>query len=199
MESLVALGLAANAVQFIDFTAKVLALTHRIYQNRSLDGDYQELGDLQQLSLRIVEHARPIEVQDPIRHLVNERALQKRSTDPSTKPTGRNPLIKVVHTFKSLHYSPEEWNDSQDQLDAALVTRLRACDKQIIKICCGCEEIALELQATIERLQNSNHSAWKSFSEALKSVWGEEKIQHLRVHLSEHRAQLTFLLIASAR
>lgn len=201
MESLVALGLAANAVQFIDFTARVFAQTHRIYNSKPLNRTSQEIEDLHQLSLSIVEHSRLIEVHNSVRQVVDERALQKRFTDPasSAKPSGRNPLTKAMHTFKSLHTTPEELDDNQDQLQASMVARFHDCDKQIIKICCACEEISQELQMIIKRLQTSKDLVWKSFMEALKSVWGEEKIQILRDRLREHRHQLTFLMTASAR
>lgn len=201
MESLVALGLAANAVQFIDFTARVITQTHRIYRNKPQSRTYQEIEDLHQLSLRIIEYSLPIEVEDSIRQVLDERALQKQSTEnhSAAKSSGRNPLTKVVHSFKSLHATPENLNDSQDQLDRSMVTRLRACDKQIIRICCRCEEISLELQSTVRRLQSSQHSVWNSFAAALRTVWGEEKIQSLRDQLDEHRQHLTFLLVSSVR
>ncbi|OAL46371.1 hypothetical protein IQ07DRAFT_647357 [Pyrenochaeta sp. DS3sAY3a] len=201
MESLVALGLAANAVQFIDFTARVLTQTHRIYHNKPLHRNSQEIEDLHQLSFSIVEHSRLIEVQNSVRQVVDEPALHKRFADPasSAKPSSRNTLTKAMHTFKSLHTTSEELDDSQDQLHASMVARFHDCDKQIIKICCSCEEISQELQMTMKRLQTSKDLVWKSFTEALKSVWGEEKIQILRDRLREHRHQLTFLMSASAR
>jgi hypothetical protein len=82
------------------------------------------------------------------------------------------------------------------------ITRLSTSDKEIIRTCIKCEEVASSLQQALSKLKDTSRlktSVWNSFTEALKTVWGDEKLQGVKQQLENYRQQMTSLLLVSVR
>lgn len=65
-----------------------------------------------------------------------------------------------------------------------------------------CSAISDELLAKLEKLRvskNAKHRRWKSFRQALKSVWSKEDLDRLAATLREYRDQLEFHILLSLR
>jgi len=66
-------------------------------------------------------------------------------------------------------------------------------DEGLQEICAGCVDISNELGIRLEKLKvppGHNHKKWKSFRQALKSVWAKERIEDIKRRLDDFRLQL---------
>jgi hypothetical protein len=72
-------------------------------------------------------------------------------------------------------------------------------------ICNGCLKVSEELQTILQKLQvekdieGSLRRKWKSFGEALRSVWSAPEIKKLNMKLASFRQQLEVHLVFSLR
>jgi hypothetical protein len=67
-------------------------------------------------------------------------------------------------------------------------------------MCTGCEKVSEELLDVIQDLRSSGpHSRWKSFRQALMSVWKEHEIDTLSQRLERYRRQIDTILLVSMR
>jgi hypothetical protein len=65
-----------------------------------------------------------------------------------------------------------------------------------------CSTIATELLGRLEKLsveQNGRNRKWKSFRQALKSVWSKEALDEMKTTLSGYRSQLELHVLLSLR
>jgi hypothetical protein len=79
-------------------------------------------------------------------------------------------------------------------------------DSQALEdICNGCLKVSEELQTILQKLQvekdieGSLRRKWKSFGEALRSVWSAPEIKKLNMKLASFRQQLEVHLVFSLR
>jgi hypothetical protein len=84
-------------------------------------------------------------------------------------------------------------NDKQSRKAAKSGERLR-------ELCTECEKAAWELLSVIQRLEHGKgRSKWKSFRQALLSVWKESEIAALSRRLERYRSQIGTALLLSLR
>jgi flagellar motility protein MotE (MotC chaperone) len=88
-------------------------------------------------------------------------------------------------------------------LDQSLSQGLRAQnDESIQKICDECKAVSKELVEKLERLkvpEGHPHKKWKSFRQALKSIWTKERIEDIAQRLSQLRIELDSHVLVSLR
>jgi hypothetical protein len=65
-------------------------------------------------------------------------------------------------------------------------------DRILEDICRGCLDVSKELIPRLEKLKvmGGSHRKWKSFRQALKSVWSKESIREIRERLLAYQVQL---------
>jgi hypothetical protein len=202
MEALVALGFAANVVQFVDFSTRVISQTVRIYRTKSKSGVEQDATNLDEIGLRIKEQTAPLKLDDMIKSYLNNEPWNGSDEEPN----------KTIETWKmnsTLLGQPrfENLNDMNTKVRGLFtqtnaVTKLSATDRDIFQTSVKCEEIALLLQEALCKLKHtggSKSTMWNSFVEALRTIWGEEQITALRLELDSYRKQMNSLLLLSVR
>jgi hypothetical protein len=144
MESLTTLGLAANIVQFVDYSTRLLAEASEVYHSATgLSKEYVELRD----------------VADNLKDLV-ERLVA---------PTNPGPTSSA--------------------------------QAEISKIALSAKTVAKDLISTIETLKVNDGSkkGWRSFRQALSTLWNKEKIVGLQKRLDAFRDQLSIQILAHVR
>jgi ankyrin repeat protein/energy-coupling factor transporter ATP-binding protein EcfA2 len=68
------------------------------------------------------------------------------------------------------------------------------------ELCTGCEEVSKKLLDVLEKLEcEGGRSKWKSFRQALKTVWKESEIEALSKRLERYRGQIDTALLVSLR
>lgn len=98
---------------------------------------------------------------------------------------------------------------STPRLSIATRTRipLHACgtteaeEAPIYRIASLCKSIANELLSTVEELEVANgpRHKWRSFRQALKTVWKKDKIIELQSRLDQLRSQMTVYIVSIIR
>ncbi len=88
-----------------------------------------------------------------------------------------------------------------NSLEADELHRSLLDDEQDLKaICEGCESVAIELINALRKLKvGGKHRKWKSFRQALKTIWSKEKIDDLTKRLECYRKQLDTHVLVSLR
>jgi len=67
-------------------------------------------------------------------------------------------------------------------------------------ICGGCLQVAHELETALKTLgSNGKVGKWKSYRQALKSIWGKSRVTELQNRLSLYSSQIDRSLLASIR
>ncbi|KAH7371108.1 hypothetical protein BKA66DRAFT_424530 [Pyrenochaeta sp. MPI-SDFR-AT-0127] len=203
MESLVALGFAANVVQFVEFATKVISQTIKIHRAAAQSEDQVLATDLYHIQCQLEDSIRPIDLEKSVKETLNGKIVVK-------EQAGFKSLLTRSRTINFLHHQSQHQNildptlldeefERQEELNSAKVATLSACDRDILRVCAGCQEIANELQAALTKLKSSKTTLWPSFLEALRTVWSQEEIQSLRQRLDSYRQQMTVLLLVSLR
>jgi hypothetical protein len=73
-------------------------------------------------------------------------------------------------------------------------------EQTLRKLCKTCSDIALELKSRLNGLRaESRHQKWKSFQEAIKSVWSESDIRELMGRLSIVRDSVQLHVVVELR
>jgi hypothetical protein len=73
-------------------------------------------------------------------------------------------------------------------------------DRRLPELCEGCQEISKDLLKAIRSLKvEGEHRKWKSFLQALSSIWNESKIDRLRERMDRYRNVIDTHLIVSIR
>jgi hypothetical protein len=75
-------------------------------------------------------------------------------------------------------------------------------DKALYNICVSCIILGNQLTARFDKLRirnDSKHRAWKSFRQALKSVWCKGEIDAISRQLADHRKELDSHILFSLR
>tara|TARA_R110002003_G_scaffold45_20_gene3675 strand:- start:45298 stop:45954 length:657 start_codon:yes stop_codon:yes gene_type:complete len=209
MEAIAALGFAANIVQFVDFSTRVISQTVRVYRARSQSSIEQDATDLEEIGLRIERYVAPLEFDAAVKEYlsgkpwISELSRKKANQANSAWKRTKQPILQLHHVT---HERPElddftaEAHKLLKTTDA--ITRLSTSDKEIIRTCIKCEEVASSLQQALSKLKDTSRlktSVWNSFTEALKTVWGDEKLQGVKQQLENYRQQMTSLLLVSVR
>jgi hypothetical protein len=110
----------------------------------------------------------------------------------STGKTGRNnDLESITESLNGLinsFFQPED-NQNASSDDAA-----------IVKLCDDCKAVAEQLLLALGRLgKQDNHRVWRSFRQALKTVWSQEQIDGLQKRLDIFRQQISMHILVSLR
>jgi len=147
MEPFSALAVATSAVQFIDFTSKLITESYKLHASAT--------GQLEE-------------------HVILEK-VTKNLRDVSLNLSTQVEKQTVLATL------------SQD-------------DKELQHLCKGCHEISLQLLQALEKLKAEDGSSkWKSFRQALRTIWTREHIEGLEKQLDRFRQQLVISILASFR
>ena len=73
-------------------------------------------------------------------------------------------------------------------------------DKELQAICEGCRCVGTELINALQKLKiRGNHGKWKSFRQALKTIWSKDEIDKLSKRLEGFRKQLDTYILVSLR
>ena len=91
----------------------------------------------------------------------------------------------------------------QESLDQSVPENSNAeNDQSLRKICDECKAVSHELVGKLEKLKVPNghpYKKWKSFRQALKSVWSKERIDELAQRLTNLRLELDSHVLLSLR
>jgi len=82
------------------------------------------------------------------------------------------------------------------------LTKLSKEEKSLDAMSEQCTNIADELLSRLEKLKvekGAKHRAWKSFRQALKSVWNKDELDELSERLLGYRDQLQFQILLSMK
>lgn len=141
MDAVTALGVAAAAVQFVDFGTKIVLKTRQLHGSTS--GALLENIEIEAASKRL---------NDMVTTLQNNKPAQGCSGGQTISASGR--ILE--------------------------------------EICQGCLDVSEELIPRLEELKvlDRSRKKWRSFRQALKSVWSKESIHEIRERLVAYQAQL---------
>ncbi len=144
-EAVAAFGVAANVVQFIDFSGRILSEGYRLHKSERVSLSKNE--ELESIAL-------------DLQKLRDELQCPEDETRQAPTPN----------------------------------------DIQLQRLAEQCRGVCLELLAALETMKVTGPpSKWKSFRVALKTVWGESKINSLQVRLDEARQELIVRILMSFR
>jgi hypothetical protein len=144
MESLTAIGLAANIVQFVDFSTRLLAEPSEVYHAATgLPKEHVELQDVAENLNSMVERL--------------------------VTPTNPGPSSST--------------------------------QAEISRIALSAMEVADDLIRTVEKLKvsDSSKNKWRSFRQALSTLWNKDKIESSQKRLDAFRDQLSIQILAYVR
>ncbi|KAF4633368.1 hypothetical protein G7Y89_g4751 [Cudoniella acicularis] len=183
MDPLSALSVAGNIIQFIQFGLQVLSKGQEICGSSSgLLAEESEIGavsqDVKTIS-RSIKLSLNIRQNEIVEDLVNKN-------------------IDVVSASQELEHLTKELKLSLNGQQSLCVNE----DEQALNtICDSCVNIANELSEYLEKLKvkGQKYRRWKSFRQALKTVWRKEDIDNLVKRLSLLRGQLELHILASLR
>ncbi|KAF2118290.1 hypothetical protein BDV96DRAFT_643543 [Lophiotrema nucula] len=146
MEVTTALGVAAAAVQFVQFTGDIISKSRELYA--SVDGSLVAQNELDTISKSLSKLC------------TGFRAFSKKPTYGLTDP-----------------------------------------EKQLSSLCKDCVRVADELDRMISKLrvEGPKNRKWKSFRQALASVWSEKDIEQLSLRLGRYREQIDTTLLFTLR
>lgn len=72
--------------------------------------------------------------------------------------------------------------------------------EQLRELCSGCDEVSRKLLSVIQQLEHGRgRSKWKSFRQALLTLWKEKEIEDLSKRLERYRSQIDTALLVSLR
>jgi hypothetical protein len=142
MEAVTALGVAAAALQFVDFGIKLVSKTRQLHG--SFKGALPENIEIEDTSKRI---------------------------------------YTMVDTFQSA-LTPRGQAGGQGPISES--------DQILEEICKGCVDVSKQLLTRMEKLKvkDTKHRKWKSFRQALKTVWSKEGIREIQEKLAGFERQL---------
>jgi preprotein translocase subunit SecA len=164
-----ALSLAANIFQVIEFSAKIVSKGKELY--KSEDGVLRENEATETVASRLQEMSQRL-----ISSLASEKGLSKEK--------GKEQL-KITIKFPTEDSENHEISKSDDKL--------------LRKICANCVALSQELLDHMGKLRvpkDSGNRKWKSFRQALKSVWSKKGVDEMARRLADARKDLdTFVLI----
>jgi len=73
-------------------------------------------------------------------------------------------------------------------------------DKKLQILCNSCHGISVQLLEALEKLKvEGGSSKWKSFRQALRTIWTREHIENLEKQLDRFRQQLVISILVSLR
>lgn len=224
MEPLLALAFAANVVQFVDFTTRLLSRTITIYRSKQPLEDITNATDLHSIGLQVVQYADPFLFDKRVREYLEGKPVQsilyelekdkleeqnrmQKKAKPRAEHKWASRFTRRHDQFGHDHHLRRDVNDDEDIRtaleggpDLETVTRMSSCDKEILRTCLGCRAVALELRDAIKKLKRSKaRSVWSSLEEALKTVWRDKQLHDLRLKLENYRQQMNTLLLVSLR
>jgi hypothetical protein len=129
MDSLTALGLASNIVQFVDFTSKLLTATRRLYVSQSgANPEYLELENLAQNIKELAEGAKPRN------HFPNTRNMM--TQDKTLLELGNQCIIvsdQLLSVFESLKVKGGNGSRSWDSFYQALRSEWKKDDIELLQ------------------------------------------------------------------
>lgn len=77
---------------------------------------------------------------------------------------------------------------------------LTKADKQLKDLCAGCQKVADELLEVVRRLKGSDSKTkWRSFRQAVLTVWKEKEVRALVDRLERYRSQIDTALLVALR
>ncbi|KAF2470468.1 uncharacterized protein BDR25DRAFT_35094 [Lindgomyces ingoldianus] len=88
---------------------------------------------------------------------------------------------------------------STNDLGDSYQSQLSLEDREIVRICTDCEQVAAKFLHTLAKLKNGKATAWASFVDALKTIWTESEVETLRQTLDSYRQQIQLYLLTSIR
>ena len=125
--------------------------------------------------------------------------------------------VSIVSKGRHLYKSPtgslaehdEAWitADRLHSMANVLTTSMKAEfafgeDEALTTICIECVDIAEQLQFELSKLKvakGPHNRPWKSFRQALKSVWSKEKVEAMKSRLAQLKADLSANVLVSIR
>jgi len=181
MEPIAALGLAANIIQIVDFSARMLSRTKEIYN--SANGTLKIFTDLEasaktleELSsqLRLTPHQGPVQID-----VKNGSSLNK--------------YEKLPVTFLGRFRDRRETNQPQYQQQHIIEDSLSTLGLETMKI-------TQSIINTIQKVKSdSQPTAFQSIRHAFRSVWTEQQLKVLEASLESMRRQTDTALLFSVR
>lgn len=147
MDPMSALGLAANVIQIVDFSSRLMTATYEIYN--AADGQLVEHSELGFITRCLTTH-----IQD-----LDESLKAKK-----------------------------------------LKTCLSQSDRDQARLGLECKDVALELLAALNELKaQGKHKRWRSFRQALLTIWYKGRIEAFERRLNRFRQQLIVDVVAKLR
>lgn len=221
-----AFGLAAGIAQFIDFSTSLVSGTIEIYQ--SLDGisrDHAALAErsrvISQLTTSITGKEREVDL-DLTSTTAEKNGLKASGTQVAAKGQEGERLPKLA-TFSSKNEVPnasephgfgnklslvdtrKKVNGMAASIESSLHSwesiKMTIEEQALAPVARSCQKTAEEVSEALEKLTvpGCRKSKFRSFRQALKSVWGKKKLEELEKRLDRHRGDLGLCLTAVIR
>ncbi len=170
MDPLSALSVAGTVVQFVDFSAKLISKSRKLYE--SSNGALVENLELQAIADSMASMQRKIKAaHEEIGPVYSPVFLDRRQ-----RPRGPN---------------------REEQL---MIQVRRDNDKEVRSVCQQCAIVAEEFVYALDSLKvRGTNRKWGSFRVALQSIWDERKIEKLGERLNALRAQLDTSILFALR
>ncbi|KAH8725576.1 hypothetical protein GQ44DRAFT_796619 [Phaeosphaeriaceae sp. PMI808] len=189
---------AANVVQFVEFTTKIISQTTKIHNSKNPGAT-----NLEDIRIRIERHVVPLRLHATIKAHLDGKPWVKRSPESRPATTSsrfKSPIAQLHSQIAGESLLSDEDAEAHDKLEYTdMITKLTECDRDILWACIGCEEIACKLQLALAKLKGTRATIWLSLAAALKTIWSETELQLLRNRLENSRKQMTMLLLVSIR
>ncbi|KAL5314388.1 hypothetical protein ACEPPN_018814 [Leptodophora sp. 'Broadleaf-Isolate-01'] len=166
-DPLTALSLASNIIQLVDFTSRVVAKCRHIYADGALPEHYEL-------------------------HIVTED-VKRTSTKLKQRPPPRWPL-KLDKDYLKVETDQERKDREED-----VAWQEREEEWAFNGLSSTCIKIADELLARLSKHSVPDgipRTKWKSFREALETVWKKKDLDELAARLAEIRNQMAFHILA---
>lgn len=184
MDALSALSAAGNIIQFIQFGTQILSKGREIYHSTNgLPGEKAELEAVSQGVKSVSQSVKQSAINN-LKIIINVESI--------------NEGVDIVSAIQELHGHTQKLRLSRDGRQSLCVNNY---DRALNSICDGCINIANELSDCLEKLKvnGQKHRRWKSFRQAMKTIWKRDDIENLVRRLLLFRGQLELHILGSLR
>lgn len=176
MDPLTILSVAANVVQFIDFSSKLVSTGHKLYKSAS--GALVENLELEAIA----------------------KSLQQLSGKVSESIDTMRAVRVLVRVNRRGHEASNFLLSKEEREEQRLIESMNENNASIRRICEACGDVAAELIYALNQLKvQGPNRRWESFCSALTTIRHTETVQQLARRLSELRAQLDSSILFALR
>ena len=106
--------------------------------------------------------------------------------------------------YEDLEQVTENLVNLSDELQRSMQTdtskQTRSHEQELRTLCKGCNEVAKDLLGVLEKLKlDKDNARWRNCLQALKSVWGMDRVKDLEERVDGFRQQIAMNILVSLR